>query len=157
MGNRYQVVKRYGHNAGLSCAFRQFRAEGTHCRYLHGYALAFELTFEGPLDQRNWVISFGELKEVKSLLEELYDHKTVIERADPELATFKMLEEKRIIQLRVADKVGCEAFAKEVLDKVSKFLEAKKATWAVQQSLRLVSVRVSEHEGNSVIVYAEAE
>lgn len=37
MSVTYQVVKKYGHNIGLSCAFRQFRAKGSHCLFIHGF------------------------------------------------------------------------------------------------------------------------
>ena len=40
---------------GFSCCFRQWRATKTHCRFLHGYAVSFKVTFEGELDHRNWV------------------------------------------------------------------------------------------------------
>ena len=28
---------------GFSCVFRQWRAEDTHCKYLHGYAISFRI------------------------------------------------------------------------------------------------------------------
>ena len=37
-----------------STAFRQWRSK-SHCKYLHGYSLSFKVTFEGELDERNWV------------------------------------------------------------------------------------------------------
>ena len=39
---------------GFSTCFRQWRAEGTHCRFLHGYGVSFRVTFVGELDERNW-------------------------------------------------------------------------------------------------------
>ena len=38
---------------GFSCCFRQWKAETTHCRFLHGYGVSFRVTFEGELD-RDW-------------------------------------------------------------------------------------------------------
>jgi len=35
---------------GFSCVFRQWKAEGTHCRFLHGYGVSFRVWFEGELD-----------------------------------------------------------------------------------------------------------
>ena len=35
---------------GYSSAFRQWRADGTHCRFLHGYAVSFRVWFEGDFD-----------------------------------------------------------------------------------------------------------
>lgn len=42
----YSSTKTYGHEVGLSCAFRQCRATHFHCRYLHGYAFSIHLEFE---------------------------------------------------------------------------------------------------------------
>lgn len=47
---------------GFSTVFRQWKAEGTHCRFLHGYAISFKVDFEGELDERNWVWDFGGMK-----------------------------------------------------------------------------------------------
>ena len=53
---KYRVIKTYGNETGLSCAFRQWKAT-SHCSLIHGYALGFEVTFEASeLDKRNWVI-----------------------------------------------------------------------------------------------------
>ena len=41
----WRSTKTYGHEEGLSCCFRQWRATHSHCRLLHGYALSFRLTF----------------------------------------------------------------------------------------------------------------
>ena len=38
---------------GYSTCFRQWRADGTHCKFLHGYAVSFRVWFEGDLDYRN--------------------------------------------------------------------------------------------------------
>lgn len=62
---KYISTKQYGHELGLSCAFRQWKAD-SHCKYIHGYALAFKFKFEtDTLDSNNWVVDFGNLKELK--------------------------------------------------------------------------------------------
>ena len=43
---------------GFSTVFRQWKAEGTHCKFLHGYGVSFRVWFEGELDERNCVIFF---------------------------------------------------------------------------------------------------
>ena len=35
---------------GYSTVFRQWRAEGTHCKFLHGYGVSLKVWFEGELD-----------------------------------------------------------------------------------------------------------
>jgi 6-pyruvoyltetrahydropterin/6-carboxytetrahydropterin synthase len=54
---------------GYSACFRQWRAEGTHCKFLHGYAVSFKVTFEGDLDERNWVFDFGGMKRAKTKIQ----------------------------------------------------------------------------------------
>jgi len=149
----YQIVKRYGHEEGLSCAFRQWRAEDTHCRFIHGYPLAFEFTFEGEtLDDRNWLISFGELKALKQDLKDSFDHKTCIALDDPELATFIALDEVGLIQLNVVEDVGCEKFAELAYKKAVKILKDK-----IRPGVRIASVKVSEHGGNSALYFPPKE
>jgi 6-pyruvoyltetrahydropterin/6-carboxytetrahydropterin synthase len=142
---KYQVVKTFGHDLGFSCAFRQWRAE-SHCRFMHGYALAIELTFEATqLDARNWVIDFGNFKELKEQLKHQFDHKTLVAKDDPELNTFKKLHQDGAINLYVVDRVGCESFAKLVYDTAARWLADTK------QAVSLVSCKVSEHGANSAV------
>lgn len=144
---KYQVTKTYGHNLGLSACFRQHRTD-THCKFLHGYALSFKLTFEcTKLDAKNWVIGFGELKVVKKFLEDTFDHKTIIAADDPEYKMFLPLHERKMINMVTLPKVGCEAFAELVYNKVENILLNLK----VENDVRLVMVECREHETNSAI------
>ena len=54
---------------GYSTVFRQWRAEGTHCKFLHGYGISFKIIFEGDLDERNWVWDFGGMKRAKTWID----------------------------------------------------------------------------------------
>lgn len=143
----FRSTKTYGHEIGLSAAFRQWRAE-SHCRLLHGYALAVRLEFEADeLDARNWVVDFGSLKSLKGLLEQTFDHKTVVAADDPEILTFQDLHARGIIDLRVLPGVGCEKFAEYIFGATE--------VWLVDNGysprVRLVSVEVKEHGANSAI------
>lgn len=132
---------------GLSCAFRQWRAT-SHCSFLHGYALTFRFTFACvDLDARNWCVDFGALKPLKNRLEEYYDHKTVIASDDPKIEAFKEMHEHGMIDLRITNKVGCEAFAQEAFELAQIHL----ANMHIQDRVRVHSVEVAEHEGNSAI------
>ena len=74
MGKFYST-KTYNNDRGLSCAFRQWRAEHSHCKLIHGYSLGFKVIFEcDELDERNWVMDFGGLKKFKNWLEDMFDH-----------------------------------------------------------------------------------
>lgn len=139
----YQVTKTYGHERGLSCCFRQPKAD-SHCNLLHGYALAFTLVFQSEtLNDKNWVIDFGGFKNIESLLRHAFDHTTVIASDDPHLETFKELQRKGLINLSVLHAVGCEAFAKYTYDLVSQQLEY------MNTHAKLHSVTVAEHGANS--------
>ena len=108
----YYSTKTYGHNIGLSAVFRQPHADHSHCKFLHGYSLQFKFTFGcNDLDNKNWAVDFGGLKPLKAWLEDHFDHKTAIDRADPHMDTFIELDKKDIIEMRVFDGVGAEKFA----------------------------------------------
>ena len=139
----YQVIKTYGNETGHSCAFRQWRAN-SHCNLIHGYALGFEITFEAEeLDDRNWVIDFGDLGVLKQYLKNTFDHTTVIAEDDPMMKFFVELENEGLVDLRVMSNVGCEAFAQEVYEFCRERYES--------QRVSVKSVRVFEHGANSAV------
>lgn len=143
----YRSTKTYDHNEGMSCCFRQWRANHSHCRFLHGYALAFRFVFATTrLDHNNWCLDFGSLQPLKMWLKDMFDHTFLVSEDDPELSRFQLLEKHSIVKLRVLPAVGCEATAKYVFDYVDVFV--KKAT---DGRVWLESVEVKEHGGNSAI------
>src|SRR3954468_10702441 len=86
----YRSTKTYDHNEGLSCCFRQWRAVDSHCRFIHGYALAFRFVFATDrLDERNWCFDFGGLKPIRTWLHEMFGHTMIVADDDPEMATFR--------------------------------------------------------------------
>ena len=138
---------------GYSTCFRQWRAEDTHCKYLHGYALSFRVWFEGDLDHRNWVWDFGGMKRSKNKINGmspkeyfawLLDHTVVIANDDPELDTFRMMDAQGIIQLRIIDDTGCEKFAEFLHGVINRFLNKE-----TDGRVRASKVEVYEHERNS--------
>jgi len=143
----YYSTKTYGHERGLSCCFRQWRAD-SHCNMMHGYALAFSFKFEAAtLDHNNWVVDFGGLKWLKAWLENQFDHTTLVAQDDPEMETFRMLHDKKLIDMRVIPGVGCEKTAEYVFDHVASQIDSLHAG-----RVKLISVEVREHPGNSAIV-----
>ena len=108
----YYSTKHYGHNIGLSAVFRQPHADHSHCRFLHGYSLAFTFTFGcDELDHRNWAVDFGGLKPLKQWLEDTFDHKTVIDKNDPMKDELLRLETLGLAEITQLDGVGAERFA----------------------------------------------
>jgi 6-pyruvoyltetrahydropterin/6-carboxytetrahydropterin synthase len=107
----YISTKRYGHEAGFSIAYRQHLAD-SHCRYIHGYSLAFDFEFESAeLDVRNWVCDFGGFRTLKDFLEEHFDHTLLVAQDDPELEFFKEIDRRGLAQVREVAKTGCEGLA----------------------------------------------
>lgn len=155
---KYQVTKTYGHEQGLSCVFRQHRANTSHCQVLHGYALAIGLTFEAEtLDDRNWVQDFGGLKVVKKFLQDTFDHKLVIAADDPELDVLTSLGGMGLADPIVLPAVGCEAFADYIFGWIDNWLYAEQAEhtpFAPAQRVKLIKVTVAEHNGNQAAVVA---
>lgn len=142
---------------GYSTCFRQWRAEGTHCKFLHGYGTSVKFVFEGDLDERNWVADFGGFKRAEyhigntamnpdKWLKWLLDHTTIVAKDDPMLDYFKDLDNKGVIQMRILPEVGAERFAQYIGDAI--------AAWVRQETngrVRLVSCEFREHERNSAI------
>ena len=155
----YSITKTFGHNAGLSATFRQWAAENTHCRFLHGYALKVKIILDcSELDHRNWVYSFGDFKPLKAWLEETFDHKTLIAQDDPFLDHFQHMADLGLIQLVVVKKVGCEAFAQMIYDKMTELLADQgllpdNDEISLKRMVWVREVTVSEHEGNSATFY----
>ena len=147
MKKRYYSGKTYTHATGHSCAFTQWKAD-SHCNLIHGYSLQFEFTFAGnELDERNWIVDFGGLKPLKEWLKEMFDHTYLVSTDDPELATFQMLDEKNLIDLRMVGGTGCELFAEMAFDKADEIVkELTNGRCWVQK------VTVREHEANSATV-----
>lgn len=140
----YRSGKIYGHEIGLSCCFRQWRA-ASHCRFLHGYALSVHLEFEADeLDRNNWVVDFGSLKSFKGRLETTFDHKTLVAQDDPLLPQFEQLDNIGMIDMVVVPATGCEAFAKMIYHSAEIWL--KDAGYAPR--VRMHSVTVREHGAN---------
>ena len=145
----YQSTKTYGHNIGLSACFRQPHANHSHCRFLHGYSLAFRFTFQAAeLDDRNWVVDFGGLKPLKKWLEDTFDHKVVLDENDPMMYHFETLQTVGVAELTVLNGVGVEMFAKHAYNFADKLVREM-----TDNRCWVVSVECMEHGANSAIYY----
>jgi 6-pyruvoyltetrahydropterin/6-carboxytetrahydropterin synthase len=143
----YRSTKTYGHEIGLSACFRQHRAE-SHCNLLHGYALAVHFVFEAAaLDVRNWVVDFGGLKPLRTMLEDTFDHTLLVATDDPKLFELKALEVMGLARVVEVPATGCEAFAKMIYECTEQWLRDA----GFSPRCRLVSVEVREHGANSAI------
>ncbi len=142
----FKSTKRF---TGFPCTHRQWRAE-SHCRFVHGYSREFYFEFAASeLTKEGWVVDFGGLKELKKWLEYVFDHTFLVAQDDPELETFKDLDKRGAIMLRVLPNPGMEGTALYVYEEASRILEnlCGKRAW-------ITKVVVSENEKNSAIYEA---
>lgn len=146
----YYSTKHYDHSIGLSAVFRQPNADHSHCNLLHGYSLAFTFTFGcKDLDNKNWAVDFGGLKPLKSWLEDNFDHKLVVDRADPHLADLLDLQKKGLAEIRVMTGVGAEKFAEHSFNFADRLVREM-----TDDRCFCVKSEVAEHGSNSAIYEA---
>ena len=149
----FRSTKTYGHEVGLSCCFRQWRAT-SHCRFLHGYALSVHIEFEArQLDANNWVVDFGGLKDFKEALQVHFDHKLVVALDDPEIEALSRLANRGLAQVVVLQNVGCEAFAEFIADMAEAWLKLHYGSDPASRRVRVRHVEVREHGANSASFY----
>lgn len=145
----FRSTKTYGHEVGLSCCFRQHRATHSHCSLLHGYAIAVHLEFAShDLDERNWVVDFGGLKDVKDFLVQTFDHTLLVAEDDPYLDEICQFGGLGLAKVIVLPAVGCEAFAAHIAEFVNNWL----VTQGLQKRVTLTKCQVREHGANSASV-----
>ena len=140
---------------GFSTVFRQWRAEGTHCRFLHGYGTSVKVWFEGELDEKNWVWDFGGMKRAKGTIdgmnpkawfEWLLDHTLIVAEDDPFINAFKEMDGAGVAQVRVIPATGAERFAEFIYNKVNPFIQEE-----TQGRVKVLKVEFREHEKNTAV------
>jgi len=143
---------------GFSCCFRQWKATTTHCQFLHGYGVSFKVTFEGKLDDRNWVWDFGGMKRAKTLIDGMqpkawmdymFDHTILVAEDDPYINTLQQLDNANIAQVRVVPATGAEKFAEFIFYKLNNFVKDE-----TNERVQVRSVEFMEH-GKNTAIYSE--
>jgi 6-pyruvoyltetrahydropterin/6-carboxytetrahydropterin synthase len=143
---------------GFSTVFRQWRAETTHCRFVHGYGISFKVYFEGELDERNWVWDFGGMKRAKTLIDGkqpkawmdfMFDHTLIVAEDDPEIEAFKQMDIAGVAQVRVIPATGAEKFAEYIYNKLNRFVLTE-----TKDRVRVIKVKFMEH-GKNAAYYCE--
>ena len=143
---------------GFSTVFRQWKAEDTHCKYLHGYGVSFKLWFEGQLDNRNWVWDFGGMKRAKGKIDGktpkewmdyMFDHTMIIAEDDPFIKAFQQMGESGVAQIRVIPATGAEKFAEYVFNKINNFVQKE-----TEGRVKVTKVKFMEHGKNAAYYVA---
>jgi len=140
---------------GFSTVFRQWKAEDTHYRFLHGYGTSVKMWFEGDLDEKNWVWDFGGMKRAKGTIdgmnpkawfEWLLDHTLIVAEDDPFINAFKEMDGAGVAQVRVIPATGAERFAEFIYSKVNPFIQEE-----TNGRVKVAKVEFREHEKNTAI------
>lgn len=146
----------------ISTSHRNWRAEfnenrnSQKCAWCHGYSRYIQFTFDGELDDKGWLMDFGNLKDVKQWLEDNWDHKTLVSSDDPKLEILKQMEEENLLKLTIVDSTkegwgpGIEGSCKWVYDSINPYILEK-----TKGRVYISSIEIWEHEQNSAIFIAE--
>ena len=144
---------------GFSTVFRQWKAEDTHCRFLHGYGISFKVYFEGELDHRNWVWDFGGMKRAKTKIDGkspkewmdyMFDHTVIIAEDDPGMGGWETMDKLGVIQLRVIPATGAEKFAEYIYNELSEFVDIE-----TEGRVKVTKVKFMEHGKNAAYYVAD--
>ena len=143
---------------GFSTVFRQWKAETTHCRFVHGYGISFKVYFEGDLDERNWVWDFGGMKRATTLIDGkqpkawmdyMFDHTLIVAEDDPFKNAFIEMGEAGAAQVRIIPATGAEKFSEYIYNKLNEFVKTE-----TDNRVRVIKVKFMEH-GKNAAYYSE--
>lgn len=153
---RYTSTKLF---ENYSVAIRQWKAQHSHCQLMHGYALKFKVWFasnesdiDKQLDSMNWIVDYGGFKDapkgngLKSWMDDMWDHTTLIEKDDPYLDFFQSAAMEGLMKLKVMDAMGAESCAKLVFDHFNEVLANTDAG-----RCKVIKVECFENDNNSSI------
>lgn len=155
---KFQSTKKFG---PIPTTHRNWRAaensdrDSVKCSWIHGYSRYVEIVFEGELDDKTWVWDFGNSKQIKGFLDKEWDHKVLVSSDDPKLDQLRKMHDEGLLTLNIMDVTegwgpGIEASCKFVYDNIQPYVKE-----ITNNRVRIVSVRVWEHEFNSALYLAE--
>ncbi len=149
----YKYVSTKEYTDAFPVAYRQWRAD-SHCNLIHGYSFSMRFYFgTDDLDVRNWAADYGGLKELKSTLKDFFDHTLLVAEDDPELETYKLLEQKNMARLTILPRLGCEGLA----DMLYRYINGVYIPdlWGKAEAERLWCFKVEIRETQSNMAYRE--
>ncbi|MFH8886296.1 6-pyruvoyl trahydropterin synthase family protein [Streptomyces californicus] len=137
----------------LPCCHRSWAHDGK-CRFLHGYERSFEIEFAcAELDPvTGFVVDFSALKNVRALLNDQFDHTTLVAVNDPERPLFDELAARGVVDLRVMEHTGMEGAAAWVMDEAGRLVRE-----ATDGRVWIRRVEARECRKNSVVLTASPE
>lgn len=141
-----------------AAAHRNAKDKG-HCALIHGHNFAFDFSFAcRERDERGWVVDFGNLVWLKSLLANMFDHTLLLNIDDPAVEYFKhvfnetatTLAKGPFANVRVIENCSCEGIAEFLFEEVDRILRATTKTDAFPKGRAFLhGVTVYEDSKNS--------
>jgi 6-pyruvoyltetrahydropterin/6-carboxytetrahydropterin synthase len=149
----YKFVSTKEYVDAYPVAYRQWRAD-SHCNLIHGYSFSMKFYFgTNDLDVRNWAADYGGLKELKGILNDMFDHRLLVAEDDPELAFYKEMEARKLAKLTILPRLGCEGLA----DMLYRYVNSVYIPdmWGQAEADRLWCFRVEVRETQANMAYRE--
>ena len=149
----YKYVSTKEYVNAFPVAYRQWKAD-SHCNLIHGYSFSMKFFFgTNNLDARNWAADYGGLKELKKILEDQFDHTSLVAEDDPELDFYKEMEKRKLARLTILPRLGCESLA----DQIYKYINGVYIPdyWGQGEAERLWCFRVEVRETQANMAYRE--
>lgn len=143
--SKFTCTKRFPE---ICVGHRNWRSD-THCSLIHGYARTVEITIEAEsLDASQWVIDLGDLKFIRAMLTDEWDHRLLVASDDPLLEDMRALEAKGGLSLNVMDiskgwGPGLEGSCQFLYDQIQPRLDEKTAS-----RCRVIKVEIWEKTDN---------
>lgn len=158
MKKTLKSTKRFG---PITTTHRNWKAaenalrDSKKCALAHGYSRYVELTFVGDPDEMQWIFDFGQGKELKQIIEDAWDHRTLINSDDPKLDSFLEDEKQGKCLVTVMDVskqhgAGMEGSCYWVYDSLNPIVQK-----LTNNRVNISKVQVWEHENNSAILEIE--
>jgi 6-pyruvoyltetrahydropterin/6-carboxytetrahydropterin synthase len=147
----YKYVSTKEYVDAFPCAYRQWRAD-SHCNKNHGYSFSMKFYFgTDSLDARNWAADYGGLRELKKILEDQFDHTTLVAEDDPELEFYKEMQNRKLAKLTILPSLGCESLA----DQLYKYVNGVYIPdlWGQSESDRIWCFKVEVRETQANMAY----
>ena len=124
-------------------AHRQHKHEG-HCRFIHGHNWSFTFTFGcEALDDKGFVVDFGDLEFIKQWLNEKLDHAYVY-NSDDTVGARLVSDYPELFKTYEVQSSSAEGMAKHAFEEVSRLLKQHHG-----DRVKLVSVKVAEDSKNA--------